>query len=266
MRFATAEELRRALEQAMLATGQGATPEDVAGVLAHFSRDRTSKRKNAIERALRAASEGRLKTETLVAPLSGRGVPSVESASPAMGGTRPGTPISAVGMTGGGPASSTGPFLPLNYPVPVDTIQTGPSMRSLGAASMSAHPTPGSSLAKVFAGVLVLALVAVLGVVAGVLVTRRGQRATASTSSSGKVVTAATSELTGIAVGATSEGVPPVGAEPSAPTTGASPNEGAPAGSAHAAKDAGPAAARKPSGRLPAKPGTKQGDGDEYGF
>ena len=269
LRFATAEELRRALEQAMLATGQGATPDDVASVLAHFSRERTSKRKDAIERALRAASEGQLKTETLVAPLSVRGVPSVEGASPAMGSTRPGTPISAVGRSGGGSAGSTGPLLPLNYPAPVDTIQTGPSMRSLGAASMSSPPAPGSSLAKVLAGVLVLAMVAVLGVVAGVLVTRRGQKAMASTSSSSKVVTAGTSALTGVPVATTSEGVPPVGAEPSTPT-GASANEGALAASAHAAKDAGvpavAASARKPTGRLPARPGTKQGDGDEYGF
>ncbi len=270
MRFATAEELRRALEQAMLATGLGATPDEVAGVLAHFSRERTSKRKDAIERALRAASEGQLKTETLVAPLSVRGVSGMESASPRLGGTRPGTPISAVGMSGGVAAGSTGPFLPLHYPVPVDTIQTGPSMRTLGAASMSSPPTSGSSLAKVFAGMLVLALVAVLGVVAGVLVTRRGQKATASASSSGKVVTAGTSELTGVPVATTPEGVPPVGAELSTPTTGATATEGALAVSVHAAKDAGaPAAAasaRKPTGRLPAKQGAKQGDGDEYGF
>jgi serine/threonine-protein kinase len=42
MRFATAEDLRRALEQAMLATGEGSTPEDVANVLAHVSREGTA--------------------------------------------------------------------------------------------------------------------------------------------------------------------------------------------------------------------------------
>ena len=267
-RFGTAEELRRALEQAMLATGQGATPEDVAGVLAHFSRDRTSKRKDAIERALRAASEGQRKTETLVAPLSVRGVSTVEGMAPGMGSTRPGTPVSAVLMAGASGPISVAPLHPLNYPVPVDTIQTGPSIRSLGAASMSSHPMPGSSLAKVFAGVLVLAMVAVLGVVAGVLVTRRGQKTTASPSN--KTATVATSALTGVPVATSPDGVPPAAAEPSAPTTGASANEGAATGSAHAARDAGAAAAagsgKKPSGRLPAKPGTKQGDGDEYGF
>ena len=35
----------------MLATGQTATTDDVATVLAHFSRERTPKRKDAIERA-----------------------------------------------------------------------------------------------------------------------------------------------------------------------------------------------------------------------
>jgi len=267
MRFATAEELRRALEQAMLATGQGATPEEVASVVAHFSRERTAKRKDAIERALRAATEGHINAATLIAPLSARALPSADGSAPGMSGTGPGTPIfSAAPIAAGGPGAS-GPFVPLPYPSATDTLQTGPSMRTLGAASMSSHPTAGSSAAKVLAGVLVLALVAVLGVVAGVLVTRRGQKPTASASTSSTALAAAASaDLTGVPVGATpADGVPPVVGNPST-STGASASEG----SAHAPKDGGaPAAAasaRKPTVRPPARPGAKPGDGDEYGF
>ena len=270
MRYGTAEELRRALEQAMLATGQAATAEDVASVLAHFSRERTAKRKDAIERAMRAAMDGHLNAATLVAPLSARAMPANDGSAPGMGGAHPGTPISAAS---GAAVGSTGPFLPLPYPSAVDTLQTGPSMRTLGAASMSSHPRAGSSAAKVFAGVLVLALVAVLGVVAGVLVTRRGQRPTASVGASSAVKVAVSSELTGVPVGPTAtDGVPAAGSEPSAPSTGLTTSDGSvAASSAHAARDGGAASAagsaRKPStGKPSAKPGTKQGDGDEYGF
>jgi serine/threonine-protein kinase len=265
-RFATAEELRRALEQAMLATGQGATAEEVASVLAHFSRERTAKRKDAIERALRAATE-QINGATLVAPLAAPSHPGNDGSSPAMGGTRPGTPISAMQ----GPAGSTGPFLPLSYPSAVDTLQTGPSMRTLGAASMSSHPMPGSSAAKVVAGVLVLAMVAVLGVVAGVLVTRRGQ----VSSSEASHTSPKGSALTGVPiapVAAETDTAPPASAEPSAggAVTGAiaEPVASASASAGRAVKDAGASTSgRRPSGGRPSpKPGTKPGDGDEYGF
>jgi len=269
MRWGTAEELRRALEQAMLATGQAATAEDVASVLSHFSRERTAKRKDAIERAMRAATEGHLNAATLVAPLSARAMPGNDGSAPGAGGTRPGTPISAAS---GALAGST-PFLPLPYPSAVETLQTGPSMRTIGAASMSSHPMPGSSAAKVFAGVLVLALVAVLGVVAGVLVTRRGQRPTASAGSSSTVKVVASAELTGVPVSVTTtDGVPAAGSERSAPSTGLTTSDGSvAASSAHVARDGGAAtaagSARRPSTAKPsAKPGAKPGDGDEYGF
>lgn len=270
MRWGTAEELRRALEQAMLATGQTATAEDVANVLAHFSRERTAKRKDAIERAMRAATEGHLNAATLVAPLSARAMPGNDGSAPGAGGTRPGTPISAAS---GALVGSTGPFLPLPYPSAVETLQTGPSMRTLGAASMSSHPMPGSSAAKVFAGVLVLALVAVLGVVAGVLVTKRGQRPTAAAGTTSTVRGVASAELTGVPVSATTtDGVPAAGSEPSTPSTGLTTGDSSvAASSAHTARDGGAVTAagssRKPSTAKPsAKPGAKPGDGDEYGF
>ena len=264
-RFATADELRRALEQAMLATGQGATAEEVAGVLAHFSRERTAKRKGAIEQALRAATE-HVNGATLVAPLSAPAMPRTDGSSPSMSGrsTRPGTPISAIQ----GPAGSTGPFLPLSYPSAIDTLQTGPSMRTLGAASMSSHPMPGSSSAKVLAGVLVLSLVAVLGVVAGVLVTRRGQLSSRSGEAATSPKGQSSGALTGVhvAVGEADAVTPAIG-EPSTKAEGAEPPTApASASAVRATKDAGASARRPTGGRPPPKPGAKPGDGDEYGF
>jgi serine/threonine protein kinase len=269
MRFATAEELRRALEQAMLATGEASTPEDVANVLAHFSRERTAKRKDAIERALRAATDGRLNAATIVAPLSAaRALPSYGSAPGETGTgpggtTRPGTPVSA---------PFTGPYMSMGPPgSATDTLQTGPSMRTIGAASMSAHPTPGSSAAKIFAGLLVLGLVALLGVVAGVIVTRRAERGGAVAAST---TTAAATTASGVTVGVATIDpapavVPPVVLEPSLPATGVA-NDAATSATAHATKDAGTSttqtSTRKPTTKPAAKPGAKPSDGDEYGF
>jgi serine/threonine-protein kinase len=267
MRFATAEDLRRALEQAMLATGEGSTPEDVANVLAHFSRERTAKRKDAIERALRAATDGRLNAATIVAPLSARALPHYGTApgggtGTAPGNTRPGTPVSA---------PFTGPYMPIPQNSAVDTLQTGPSMRTIGAASMSAHPSPGSSVAKVLAALVVLGLVALLGVVAGVIVTRRGERssAAAAATTSMPTVAAASASLTPVAAVAPIEPVAPIVIEPASPPAGIIVGETTTA-SAHPAKDAGPSttqtSTRRPPTKPPAKPGAKPGDGDEYGF
>jgi serine/threonine-protein kinase len=289
-RYASAEDFRRALEQVMLATGQGATTDEVGNVLAHYSRERTAKRKDAIERALRAATDGRVNATTLVAPLSQRangpfGAPGVGGGP---GGTAPGTPISHAAMRGPLVASGPMPIAPASFHSSppsgvIDGPPTGPSMHTIGAASMSAHPMPppassGTSAAKIFAGVLVLALVAVLGVVAGVFVTRRGQHADRTLASS---ASAPTIVLTGQPVPAVDPG--PVSAvnDPFAAPTGVAIGASDPsAASAHAAsgnaKDAGTAGAavsgRRPGAgsRGPGKAGAgKQGgggDGDEYGF
>ena len=76
-RYRSTDELRHALEQVILATGMNAAVDDVAKTLAHFSRERTQKRKEAIEAAVRAATEGRLnppddpfrQDSTIVAPV-----------------------------------------------------------------------------------------------------------------------------------------------------------------------------------------------------
>jgi hypothetical protein len=279
-RFATAEELRRALEQVMLATGQGATTDDVANVLAHFSRERTAKRKDAIERALRAATDGRVNAATIVAPLSGR-VANAQLASgpPGSGGAdgsgSHGSHPSQAGMPAG---AVPGHFVPMAPPAAVDTLQTGPSMRTIGPASMNTQSMAGSSAAKVFAGVLVLGLVALLGVVAGVIVTRRGEHAAivAAHAPAGSGAGAMPAALSGVAVGASGDllpgaAVPAVASDPTTPPTGIS-DTGAPTPvTSRASKDAGtiasPSSARKAGAKPGGKPGAKQpGDGDEYGF
>jgi len=305
-RFASAEELRRALEQAMLATGQTATADDVATVLAHFSRERTAKRRDAIERALRAATDGRVNAATLVAPLSARGAAAQPGGQPLDLGF--GVPGAAEGQGSHGSHGShpsqaglhagvpSGQFVPMVSLSPADSVQTGASMRTIGPASMSTQTTTGSSAAKIFAGLLVLALVALLGVVAGVIVTRRSQHAAlvAASPTSGASGTsganaenganggAPTAALTGVAVNAagdpsaTGAGVVPstVVIEPATPSTGIGAGSEAGAVSASrggAARDGGsvasPGSARRQSGRPTGKPGAKQpGDGDEYGF
>jgi len=259
-RFSSADELRHALEQAMLATGQGASTEEVARVLAHFSGERTSRRKDAIERAVRAATEGRLVVATLIAPLSTARPVQAHGSAPGGGGsgTAPGS------GPGGGNASSTGPFMPIGSSPPYDGPATGPSMRTIGAQSMSAHPMPGSSAAKLFAAALVLGLVAGVGVIAGVFVTRRGQPAPIAVAATSKTPPNATTDPALPSAAPVPEAV--VVAVPATPSTGIAAPEAREAGVAHPGKDAGSSVAggRKGGGKT-GKTG-KSGDGDEYGF
>jgi eukaryotic-like serine/threonine-protein kinase len=229
-RYGTAEAMRQAIEQAIAATGLVATHEEVANMLAHASHERTARRKDAIDQAIRAVTDGRLNAATIIAPIG-----SVHSAP-----SVPSIPAAA--------ASSSS----------LDGPATGPSMRTIGPASMStmSQPMPGSGAAKVFAAVLLLALVAVLGVVAGVFVTRRSESARV----------AAAAPPTTVAIATPAESVPPA-ADPAPPVTPV-PSESAVAVTTATAtargRDAG--AAKRPSGKTGGKPGGKSGDGDEYGF
>ena len=54
-RFRTAEDMRRAIESAMTSIGLVATSDDVANALGNFSRERTQRRKDAIDAAVRVA-------------------------------------------------------------------------------------------------------------------------------------------------------------------------------------------------------------------
>lgn len=256
-RFASADELRHALEQAMLATGATATTDDVAELLANFSRERTAKRKNAIEQAMRAATEGRLNAATLFAPLSQRG--------PVAEGTMPfvpppaasSNPFETTGTSSSGPWPSLPPGTPRH-----DGPVTGPSMRTIGPASVSNAPygaqPAGSNAAKVALAVFALLLVGVLGVVAGVIVTRNDQKRAAAAAATTTSVPVPVSAAPGDAP--TSDPPPPaLVIEPPGSAAGS-------ATSASAKKDAGAATGKggRPGGRPGGKPG-KPND-DEYGF
>jgi serine/threonine-protein kinase len=191
-RFRSADEMRHAIEQVILATGMSATTDDVASVLGHFSRERLQKRRDAIDEALRVAEERAPVEETallhqemtIVAPVQHR----------QQGGVRTGPQMPSYGASGSGQYAALpgampvalGPTIPRAIGAgprpagPGDGPPTGPSIRTMEGASMSARP-PGfvmprrrSSPGRVFAGALLLGLVALLGVAAGVVITKRG--------------------------------------------------------------------------------------------
>jgi serine/threonine-protein kinase len=218
LRFRTAEEMRHALEQAMVTIGSVATTDDVANVLGHFSRERIQQRKDAIDAALRIAQalereqsgsgrRGRASTRTVVAPLSSPGNPTDGQLLAGPGGTQ------VIGVAE--LAAQDGPG-------------SGPSMRTMQGASLSGSLStvpPGMSAGKVFSAILVLGVVAVLGVAGGVLATRNGVMPAA-----GNPATQGTSIVTApvTTVGATSNAagdaeaaavvVPPTLADPSTGT------------------------------------------------
>ncbi len=140
-RFRTADELRLAIERAMIATAETATTDDVAAVLSRFCHERIEKRRRAIEESVRAASEGRLEDATVINP------PKQVTTAPI-------------------------PFLPLPAPSARDGPSTGPSMRTIHGSSMSARPTPEASGSRVLLSAVVLGLVALLGLMGGVVLTR----------------------------------------------------------------------------------------------
>jgi eukaryotic-like serine/threonine-protein kinase len=233
LRYRTAEDMRHALEQAMVTLGLTAGTDDVANVLAHFSRDRTARRKEAIDAAVRAAqaqpNEKRASAHTVVAPVSS------PSSSRARGdgfvGPK-GTQVIAVASL-----------------IPSEGPSTGPSMRTMQGAALSERPPVAPSPAgRVFGAVIVLSFVAILGVVVGVLVSRgsstTGAAAAVSTttaipSSSALSVPAVEPSVTGQIIGASDGGAP----------------------SASSAKPVGKKV--KPRERVS---GQKQESGDEYGF
>jgi eukaryotic-like serine/threonine-protein kinase len=242
-RYRTAEDMRHALEQAMINIGHVANTDDVANVLGHFSRERTTKRKEAIEAAVRAAQtvEKRQSLRTVVAPVSAP--QSNRSLSPGHVSGPSGTRVIDVGS-----------FTP-----PGEGPTTGPSMRTMQGASISGHPPAQPtrmSAGKVAGIVAVLGLVASLGVTIGVVLSRPPR----PTAASGGDLPARAATPTSSVTSTPASGVPAV-ADPSGHGVGAS--------------DAGTATAT-PSASAFAKPATKKGkgkerasgkpDGDEYGF
>ncbi len=232
-RFPTTDALRLAIEQAILTTGLVATHEAVATVLASFSRERTAKRKDAIERSLRAATDGRLDAATMAGP-----------------------PVSAehtAAMPLPPAAASSRSYI---------TPPTGSSMPT-GATSMTASVGPArASTGKVISAIGFVVLVALAGVVLGVMLTRRSEHARAAAAA----VTVAPVVMTAV----------PVPAEPPLSSSLAEPPAtGTPEASASSEASAAPVAAAPNSGKDAGagkrkggggKAATKHGDGDEYGF
>jgi len=285
LRYRTAEDMRHALEQAMVTIGHVATSDDVANVLSHFSRERTRRRKDAIESALRAAhaldkekstpgADGsRASAHTLVAPLQAP-VGQHPMRGQMLVGPR-GTQV--IGVTplvvGEGPG-------------------TGPSMRTMQGASMSdlpPRPRTGTSAAKLLGAFVVLGLVAVLGVVGGVIASRNGMVAGTGSAQApwtqpvpaASTTEAASTDLFDAASAPSSSvvAVPSVVLEPrdlGGAVIGASDAGSASAASAVTApspvESAAPvkaAAAGKKSGSKAgagARPGGQKAESDEYGF
>jgi serine/threonine-protein kinase len=245
-RFPTADALRLAIEQAILATGLVATHDEVASVLARFSRERTAKRKDVIERAIRAATDGRLDAATVVAPASA--VYPAAGADPA--------------------AAAAHPAGPTPYPPPATsrsfvTPPTGSSMPT-GATPMTASvaPSPRASVGKVLSAIGFVVLVAVAGVVLGVMLTRRSERARNAAVAAASQPTVVMTAVPVPADPAAASASAPVAAEPSASASAETALTSAVA-SARPGKDGG---AKRPTKGSGGKAVVKRGDGDEYGF
>jgi serine/threonine protein kinase len=277
LRFRTTEDMRHSLEQVMHTLGQPTTSDDVANVLTHFSRERTQRRKDAIEAAVRAATEKAISNphvsqHTVVAPLApplpgGQGI-AIPYGSEGPHGTRLMSSVNGMPIgsgSGNGPVSegpSTGP-----------SMTTGPSMRTMQGASMSgAPPAPTTSIGKVLAALIVLSLVAVLGVVAGVVVTRGNGNPTNAAGGGGPTATAAipTTEAT-LADAAAPEARVPVPGDPNGGVILGASNPGT-VGSAGAGVGVGADAGKKKvgppgtGGKGKGAAGGQKSDGDDYGF
>ncbi len=275
LRFRTAEDMRHSLEQVMITIGQITTADDVANVLGHFSRERTQKRKESIEAAVRAATEKALaisgsnpsvNQHTIVAPL----------APPQPGQFQP--PV-MMGPHGTQVFSSVS-AMPVQGMMVGEGPSTGPSMRTMQGASMSGPPPAPTSAGKVLGAIVVLSLVGVLGVIAGIVVSRgnapvaTGGPGVTPTQTPTTVVVPATAvpvakNAAGDA-GATPLYVPPI-AEPNAGggvILGAS-DAGqltVPLGAGSATSPATSSSAKKKGKGKGSAGGGQKADGDEYGF
>jgi hypothetical protein len=238
----------------MLALGHLASADDVAGVLGHFSRERTARRRQAVEAVLAAAREAERtgdkapSARTRVAPLTAVIEAPDRNAASSQGpkGTQV-LQMSALGISGETPSASGANKSIITGP----SMTTGPSMRTMQGAAMSARPpeldeSPRSSFGKVVAASVVLAVVAVLGVIGVVVVARNS---TAPASAADPVAVAPTAVVTPPAptVAPSREGTPAPGALPPVPAL-------APEGVILGASDSGPAVAAAPPPPPPPAP------------
>lgn len=135
-RFASAEELRVALEGAMVAIGQVATSADVARVLAHFSSDRLAKRRDAMERAIHSTPIAHGLT------------------------TGPATIVEPLGFVQGTHPDASALPIPSDSPsavVRTDGPVTAPSVLSVGGSSVTASALRSPATRFVFGAVMLVA-------------------------------------------------------------------------------------------------------------
>jgi serine/threonine-protein kinase len=280
-RFRSCEELRHALEQAMIGIGHLATSDDVAGVLAHFSRERTARRRQAIDAVVKAAQEARAEpvpsARTKVAPRTAVIEP------PAAGGPvgPKGTRVLEMAALGLSPEPSSPFAISGENPSHVSSIKTGPSLRTMQGAAMSTYPVPEveppASMNKIIAAAVILAVVALLGLIGVFVVVRNGTPPATDPASAADPAVAATvvqptpTPVVGLA-DAEPAAPPPtsgiiLGASDAGPivTHAATPAAVAPTAPPAPAAKAATNPARKGSGTSKGR-GAKGEPTDEYGF
>jgi serine/threonine protein kinase len=166
-RFATAMELREALELAMVDAKMQTTTADVAAFAAQHLTERAEKRRRAIDVALEAAAERR-RVQELLKPTSDRTSASMPAVGPTGSGPRSVEPVSgphpaegtipavpdALAKLTARPSDGVLALRPSEPPMPGST-----SYATIGATSMESQPPRGGRkglLAAVIAAVVVL--------------------------------------------------------------------------------------------------------------
>jgi serine/threonine-protein kinase len=265
-RFATADEMRHALEQAMASLGRITTTDDVANVLHYFSQERTQRRKDAIEAAARTAQA--LERERSVRGRTGHTDPPPMMAPP---------PVTS--PMGVGAVQSTHVMMPVNGAI--EGPVTRPSMRTMQGASMSEAPFAervGISQTHIFGGLIVFSLVAMLGVAGSFLISHRDEPGAGTASTVAPPVTTAAPTAPTVAIPTVVPTVlvaPVVTATQAAPSTTDAVTPPAPSPIETAAKPVPPPGPRnggtrktvvdKPPVRPPPAPAPKP-TSDPYGF
>jgi eukaryotic-like serine/threonine-protein kinase len=275
LRFRSTEDMRHAIEQAMGAIGHPANADDVANVLAHFSRERTARRHEAINQVVKAAQELQRSGErpasvhTKIAPVPAV-IDPVNGPRTGSGSGPQGTRVMSMGALGIMPRHlSDGPSTGGSI--------TGPSMLSMQGASISEPPpAPQSSAGKIFAALVVLSVVAVLGVIGGIVVSRNSMApaqnpspnvtSLPTTQPPPPLPSAPPSRLAAVGPdGGQASDAPVVGTILGASDAGAIPPIGSMA-DAPPPKPATNTAGKRGSGKGTGRAGGQKPAGDEYGF
>ena len=153
-RFATADELRLAIER----TGYAGTHDDVAAAMAHYSKDRSARRKRAIDEAVRAHSEDRIQVATLVQPVA---------SLPAPPPSRPiAQTIPLVGMGTTPPPPSSSSVYPSSAPDHgPPTASSLPTFQgaAISTSTLPQETRPSSGIARGMLAVSALLAVAIAG-------------------------------------------------------------------------------------------------------